>query len=108
MTSYFCLLSLPNQQCLSNLKPGMSTTDSLLPQKAKRMKLLSQIECNCCEKKFAYAKRLSDHIGKKTDCRKHYEENVCTGISAGDRRMIDGGPMLEMISEDDVMEDQKC
>ena len=38
------------------------------------MKLLSQIECNCCEKKFAYAKRLSDHIGKQTDCRRHYEE----------------------------------
>ena len=38
------------------------------------MKLLSQIECNCCGKKFAYAKRLSDHIGKKTDCRRHYEE----------------------------------
>ena len=53
----------------------MSTSVTLLAQKAKRPKSFSQIDCNLCGKKFVYIKRLIGHIGKEAECKKHYDIN---------------------------------
>ena len=77
----------------------MSTSVSLLAEKAKRPKSFSQIQCDFCGKKFAYAKRLNSHIMKEVECKAHYETNQVelpiVGKERKRRKVEDPGATLE-------------